>query len=77
MTKINKGDILTLIEEIETIASISIKNWRHELKHSVEKDHMKTRSPTMKTSRWRKKTRQEQWTENGNDSTQGRFSSHV
>ena len=26
MTKINKGDILTLIEEIETIASISIKD---------------------------------------------------
>jgi len=26
MTKIDKGDILTLIEEIETIASISIKD---------------------------------------------------
>jgi len=42
MTKIDKGNILTLIEETEIIASISIKDWRHELECSVEKDCMET-----------------------------------
>jgi len=61
-TKIDKGDILALIKEIETIASIFIKDWRHELKHSVGKDCMKIQSLTMKTG---KNKRREERKKNG------------
>jgi len=50
-TRINKGEVLALIEETETIASISIQDWGYELERSVEKDRKETRSPKPKTGR--------------------------